>query len=121
MWGETSRDCAERRLREELGITGLQLRRVGGIEYRADVGRNLIEHEVVDLFVAKASRRPGLTLDPDEVMETAWISLSDLTQQVQATPERFTPWLRIYLAESWGEVTRTLPDGDADSHRSPTA
>ena len=121
LWGEDPRDCAARRLREELGITGLHLRRAGEIEYRADVGRNLIEHEVVDLFVARAQKTLAIAPDPKEVMQTAWITLANLTQQVQVDPARFTPWLRIYLAEGWGEVTRTLLDGDGDSEYHPSS
>lgn len=107
-WGEAPADCAARRLREELGITGLDLRRAGGIEYRADVGRHLIEHEVVDLFVAHAADTLVLRPDPDEVMDTAWLPLAELAQQIHAQPARFTPWLRIYLAESWGEAAPSL-------------
>ena len=107
-WGEEPADCAARRLNEELGISGLTLHRVGGIEYRADVGRNLIEHEVVDLFVAQAPANLPLRLDPDEVMETEWISLADLALQVRSDPGRFTPWLRIYLADSWANAGRNL-------------
>ncbi|MFD1341240.1 isopentenyl-diphosphate Delta-isomerase [Litorisediminicola beolgyonensis] len=98
-WNETPEACATRRLSEELGITGLALTRRDRIEYRADVGGGLIEHEVVDLFTADAPA--GLRLDPDpaEVMETAWVTLPDLRAEIASEPARFTPWLRIYLAE----------------------
>lgn len=98
-WGEAAADCARRRLGEELGITGLALAPAGRVEYRADVGAGLTEHEVVDIFLAEAP--PGLRLAPDpaEVCETAWVDLETLARETRATPERFTPWLRIYLAE----------------------
>ena len=108
LWGEDPGNCAARRLREELGIEGLVLRRAGEIEYRADVGRGLTEHEVVDRFVAHGREPLRITPDPAEVMDTEWIDLADLRAQVQAEPARFTPWLRIYLAEGWGKVTQTL-------------
>jgi len=98
-WGETAADCAVRRLREELGITGLDLRPAGQIEYRAAVGNGLTEHEVVDIFVAKADQALPLTLNPDEVCETRWVGLAELTAETKRSPERFTPWLRIYLDE----------------------
>jgi isopentenyl-diphosphate delta-isomerase len=107
-WGEDALACATRRLREELGISGLPLRRVGGIEYRADVGGGLTEHEVVDLFVAEAPLVQPVQPNPDEVMQVAWVSLSDLSDQIRSEPARFTPWLRIYLAEGWGKVAGTL-------------
>ena len=111
-WAETPLDCATRRVREELGLTGLTLARVGGTEYRADVGSGLTEHEVVDLYVAEAPLDVALQLNPDEVMQVAWVSLPELSAQVQSDPARFTPWLRIYLAEGWGKVAQTLQGSD---------
>lgn len=96
-WDESSLDCANRRLAEELGISGLAPDYRDRVEYRADVGGGLTEHEVVDIFVAEASE--GIIIDPDpaEVMATRWISLHALNAEIQAEPQRFTPWLRIYL------------------------
>jgi isopentenyl-diphosphate delta-isomerase len=96
-WDETSLDCATRRLDEELGITGVTLNYRDRVEYRADVGGGLVEHEVVDIFVADVDEMPKLSPDPDEVMATRWVRYVDLIQQVVNEPARFTPWLRIYL------------------------
>lgn len=96
-WGEPAIVCARRRLRQELGITGLLPEFVGQVEYRADVGQGLTEHEVVDVFRAEARRDLALTPDPEEVAETRWVDLDTLTAEVRQTPDRFTPWLRIYL------------------------
>ncbi|MCE6950897.1 isopentenyl-diphosphate Delta-isomerase [Cereibacter sphaeroides] len=98
-WGEEAADCAVRRLREELGITGLVTVFADRVEYRADVGGGLIEHEVVDIFVAEAPADLHVAPDPEEVWETRWVDLNDLAREVEEHPERFTPWLRIYLAE----------------------
>jgi isopentenyl-diphosphate delta-isomerase len=67
---------------------------------------------VVDLFVAEVPLDVALRLNPDEVMQVAWVSLSDLSEQIKADPARFTPWLRIYLAEGWGKVAQTLQGSD---------
>jgi isopentenyl-diphosphate Delta-isomerase len=37
-WGEDAATCAQRRMREELGIVGLSVAAAGQVEYRADVG-----------------------------------------------------------------------------------
>ncbi|WP_430464658.1 isopentenyl-diphosphate Delta-isomerase [Tabrizicola sp.] len=103
-WGEAAIDCAARRLAEELGITGLALQRAGGIEYRAEVGAGLTEHEVVEVFSAQAPADLALDLDPAEVMQTRWVSLETLETEVRSHPEDFTPWLRIYLAEGMAEA-----------------
>ncbi|MGL4281350.1 MAG: isopentenyl-diphosphate Delta-isomerase [Albidovulum sp.] len=98
-WDETPADCAERRLAEELGIRGVTPRAAGQVEYRAEVGRGMIEHEVVDIFIAEVSPDLALAPDPAEVMEVRWMPLPALLRDIAANPERYTPWLRIYLSE----------------------
>lgn len=97
LWGEVPEQCAIRRLEEELGISGVNLTSKGHIEYRADVGGNMIEHEVVDLFLATPETRPTITPNPREASETAWITLPELEAAIESTPEKYTPWLRIYV------------------------
>lgn len=104
VWGESGADCAQRRLREELGIVGLKLRPMGEVEYRADVGGGMVEHEVVEMFRAEAQPDLAQALNPAEVMETRWIGLAELRAEIATAPERFTPWLRIYLAEHSGQI-----------------
>lgn len=96
-WGEAASVCALRRLDEELGIKGLRPNYRGQVEYRADVGDGMIEHEVVEVFVATAPSSLPLDPDPDEVMATRWVSADQLRQMIGDEPARFTPWLRIYM------------------------
>jgi isopentenyl-diphosphate delta-isomerase len=98
-WNEPPETCALRRLRQELGIVGLAVQPVGQVEYRADVGQGLTEHEVVDVFLAPAGLRPLLQPDPEEVAATEWMTLAALEAALRAGPQRFSPWLRIYMSE----------------------
>ncbi|MEM9344893.1 MAG: isopentenyl-diphosphate Delta-isomerase [Pseudomonadota bacterium] len=107
-WDEAPLACATRRLTEELGITGQTLTHRDKIEYRADVGNGLVEHEVVDLFTAEATPSMPLVPNPDEVMDTRWITVEDLVSETRSHPERFTPWIRIYLAEHSERIFGTL-------------
>lgn len=91
-------DCAVRRLEEELGITGVFPSFRDQVEYRADVGGELVEHEVVDIFVAEADENLTVHPNPKEVEEVRWVDLYDLRAQVERRPELFTPWLKIYLS-----------------------
>lgn len=96
-WEEDPLICAQRRLEQELGITGLSPQFREQVEYRADVGGGMIEHEVVDIFVAEATAEMPLVPNPEEVMETAWLDLTALRAEVDKRPQDFTPWLKIYL------------------------
>ena len=97
LWNEDPRDCAVRRLDEELGLTGLSPRYRHTLEYRAEVGDGLIEHEVVDVFVAQWTKGATLRPNPEEVASTAWISIDEVSQIVETNPERYSAWLRIYM------------------------
>lgn len=98
-WDEPAADCALRRLREELGIEGLALTAAETVEYRADVGNGMTEHELVEIFVAEAPADLPVSPDPAEVSAIRWIALRDLLDEVEDDPDRFTPWLRIYLTD----------------------
>ncbi|MDF1608515.1 NUDIX domain-containing protein [Hoeflea sp. YIM 152468] len=95
-WQEPVDICAARRLSEELGIVmPLAQRRV--VEYAADVGGGLHEHERVTMYIGTADRATlDMTPDPAEVEDTRWISRDALHAEIAQHPERFTPWFRIY-------------------------
>ena len=98
-WDEHPATCATRRLAEELGITGLVPEHRHHLEYRAEVGGGLVEHEVVDVYLAEATPEMRVAPDPDEVMDIRWSDCHDLIAEVERHPDRFTPWLRIYLSD----------------------
>lgn len=107
-WGEAPADCATRRLREELGIIGLTPVPRATVEYRADVGGGLVEHEVVEVFVATANA--ALTVDPNpaEVMEVRWARLHALRDAIGRDSDHYVPWLRIYLQRHGDAIFRTV-------------
>lgn len=92
--------CARRRLQQELGVAVGDLQYRQQVEYRADVGGGLTEHELVDIFVSEVSRNTlRIASDPEEVMATRWVDMAVLMAEIAAGPQRFTPWLRIYLTQ----------------------
>ena len=102
-WGESHDDCAARRLDEELGLT-LPMSQVATIEYAADVGKGLREHERVAVYHAAAGTRDvALRPNRDEVSETRWETVDRLKLEAAARPEAFAPWFRIYLSR-WDEL-----------------
>lgn len=102
-WDEDPADCARRRVGEELGLD-LPVEACSVVDYEAPVGNALTENEHVTIFRANGSA--GLALDrfdPSEVQAVRWVREQDLAREVAADPERFTPWLRIYL-QRWNEL-----------------
>ncbi|MEP1208015.1 MAG: isopentenyl-diphosphate Delta-isomerase [Rhizobiaceae bacterium] len=96
-FGEDVSAAAHRRLNEELGLTA-ELTEQLVVEYAADVGNGLFERERVHMFTAKVNRAQlEARLNPDEVAEIKWVTAEQLTEDVKANPEEYTPWFRIYL------------------------
>ncbi len=96
-WGESAVACVHRRVREELGLD-VTFEAVGEVDYAAPVGDDLVENEAVQLFAAEIDRtvvevRPNA----DEVMEVRWMGVADLRRDALQRPEKYAPWLRIYL------------------------
>ncbi len=103
-WNEPPADCAVRRLDDELGIKGLFPAHRDTIEYRADVGGGMTEHEVVDIYLAHADASLKIVPNPDEVEAYKWIDFYDLCAEVARRPKLYTPWLRIYLSEHRSKI-----------------
>ena len=106
-WEEEPSDCAARRLNEELGVTtSLDFIYRNQIEYKADVGNGLVEHELVDIFTLETKDIKNINIDINfaEVMAVRWVSFKDLKNEIIKTPENFTPWLRIYLTEHVDQI-----------------
>jgi isopentenyl-diphosphate delta-isomerase len=96
-WGESVASAAARRVDEELGFR-LDLVETRVVEYQADVGNGLWEHERVHMFTGLADAATlAIRPNPDEVGEARWVSPEQLRAEITEAPERFTPWFRIYV------------------------
>ncbi|MCC2097516.1 MAG: isopentenyl-diphosphate Delta-isomerase, partial [Hyphomicrobiales bacterium] len=92
--GELPFMAARRRLQEEMGFD-CSLRFLFRIIYRHDVGEGLTEHELVHVFAGTYDGpvRP----DPQEAEGYQWMAFEALVEDARKQPERYAPWLRIYL------------------------
>jgi isopentenyl-diphosphate delta-isomerase len=93
--GESPVDAARRRLREEMGIDGCALARVGAFMYRADVSGGLVEHELDHVFVGRWSGQPMPNVD--EVGDWRWQSPASLRRELAEHSAEYTVWLSRVL------------------------
>ena len=98
-WDENDLTCAHRRLEDELGMRNMTLVSAGELEYRAHVGNDLIEHEVVQTFFAVCEHEPSISPNPDEVMAYKWVDTITLERLIATAPDQHTEWLKIYFRE----------------------
>jgi len=88
---EDPRAAVVRRGREELGLDlGDLTLMLPDFRYRAQDASGVVEHEVCPVWFAVA--RSAVRPDPAEVMDLAWVDVTDLGRAVAATPWAFSPW-----------------------------
>lgn len=92
--GEDVKDAAHRRLKEEMGFD-CDMKEAFSSIYKAEVGNDLTEWEYDHVFFGEYGKKPKL--NADEAMDYKWMSLSELKKDIDANPENYTPWLRIFL------------------------
>lgn len=101
--GETLEVAVERRLREELGITTEPVF-VYKFCYQARYGELGSENELCSVYLGRCDEtvRPNMT----EIAATRFIGADDLERELQASPEKFTPWFKMEwmrLREEFGD------------------
>lgn len=101
--GEAVEAAAVRRLREELALT-CDLEFLYKFEYQARFGDVGAEHELCWVFAGFGDGAP--LANPGEIAAWRYVTPQELTAEIAAGPERFTPWLRL----EWAEINaRHLP------------
>jgi isopentenyl-diphosphate Delta-isomerase len=106
--GEETDRAAERRLREEMGMT-VPLLPVFSFTYRAALTDSLWEHEYDHVYIGRTDEEPRP--DPGEVAGWRWASVDDVTAEMDSHPERFTVWFRepfeeIVARRAWEALER---------------
>jgi isopentenyl-diphosphate delta-isomerase len=92
---ETVEEAAHRRVLEELALT-CDLRFLYKFEYRAPFGDIGTEHELCWVFAGYPAGK--LAAHPEEIAAWRYVEPGELTREITARPEEFTPWLKLEWA-----------------------
>lgn len=98
---ETIDVAAKRRLKEEMNLE-VPLKNVFSFRYRAELDKNLIEHELDHVLFGFSDENP--ILNPEEAADFRWISLSDLKLEIQQNKSNFTQWFLILMNEHFEKI-----------------
>lgn len=91
---EDTLDAANRRLKEEMGLSALLEHKLEFI-YKTPFDNGLTEHEYDHVFFGTSNTLP--IIDPQEVDSYRYISLQDLKKEISAQPGNFTSWFKIVM------------------------
>ncbi len=92
--GESPIMAAKRRLFEEMGIS-CALEKKFNFTYRAELDKNLIEHEFDHVFVGFFENDP--IPNPAEASDWKWMGLEEVQENIKKNPELYTAWFKIII------------------------
>lgn len=90
--GEDNAIAATRRLQEEMGLS-CELKFQFSFVYRAEVGDELVEHELDHVFIGTTDSVPKV--NPHEASDWSYYTTEELAVHLKETPERFTKWFQL--------------------------
>ena len=94
--GEKIEQAASRRLKEEMGIEA-ESKLSHTFIYKTHLGNGLIENELDYVFTGTFDDVP--VINPTEVEDWKFMSLTNLKKEIEERPSEFTPWFKIILGE----------------------
>lgn len=100
--------AGQRRLKEEMNIE-TELTSAGFFHYIAHFDNGLTENEIDHVLIGK-NPTSEITINPEEAQAYQWINISQLKNELELTPHKFTPWLKqaLQLAETkWNQDKRS--------------
>ena len=95
--GESLKDAAYRRLKEEMGMDceDCEFKKVFSFKYCVDFANGLTENEIDHVFVGISNKIP--IPNRKEVSKFKWVNLDELKADILANPTYYTPWLKLIL------------------------
>lgn len=102
-YGETMEVATARRLREELN-TAADVEFVYKFEYQARFSDRGSENELCWVYLGRLGQ--AVSANEAEIEELRYVSANDLNQEIDAVPERFTPWFKM----EWKRLNEEFAD-----------
>ncbi len=90
--GETNEDAVRRRLKEEMGLTVREVKKLFHFTYREALDNELTEHEFDHVFVAFSDEEPNP--DPKEVSDYIWVDTGEVLDAISRNPQHYTVWFK---------------------------
>ncbi|MBR5559515.1 MAG: isopentenyl-diphosphate Delta-isomerase [Oscillospiraceae bacterium] len=91
--GESLQLATERRMQEELNLSGIELQELYGFVYCHQFEDGLWEYEYDHVFVGQCDTTPEL--NPEEADACRWVEYDELAKELLEHPDRFAVWFRI--------------------------
>ena len=104
--GETTDIALQRRLREELGVQ-CPLTYLYKFQYQASYGQVGAENEVCSVY--RGTYDGTLHINESEIADIRFVAPKTLIREVNASPDEFTPWLKMELDRITTDFAESVP------------
>ncbi len=89
---ETVVDAAKRRLVEELGVSGVEVKEVSPYRYTFADNNGIVENEICPIVVGYFDGDP--VPKKDEVDDWKWIDWQEFLEEIQSNFKPYSPWCK---------------------------
>lgn len=104
--GEGIMAAAERRLKEEMGMSSVNLKNLFSFIYKTELDNGLIEHELDHVLVANSLDLPAS--NPKEVKNYKYVSYDFLKKDLKDHPTIYAEWFKILIDEYGDRIYRSF-------------
>ena len=87
---EPNVDAAKRRIKDELGIDGVEIKEVAPYRYRFADKNGTVENEICPILVGYTGSNPSP--NPSEVSDWKWIPWETFLEEIKKDPSAYSPW-----------------------------
>ncbi len=94
--GEDTKEAAQRRLYEEMGIH-CELHKKFDFIYCTHFENGLVEHEFDHVFIGTSDADP--VVNKTEVADWKWCTIDNIKNKIEQQPEEYSAWFKILMAE----------------------
>ncbi len=115
--GETRKHCAYRRLRQELGITRVKIRKIDRFEYHIRCNNQCSEWEIDDIYVGYYDG--DVIPNPEEVHATQWVDPKSFMENVLSGKNTYAPWVKEIIDKT--QINRLMRPHCTDKLALPIA
>jgi len=112
--GETMNDATLRRMHQELGVTCNNLQYLYKFYYRANFGSQGSEHELCSVYIG--STTDEIAVNVHEISDWKFISAANLNDELNDSPDSFTPWFKMEWQQLIQNHTKELALLGVDVH-----
>ena len=91
---KTMQESLDDRLQHELNLSPIKLTEIFDFTYLTKFNENMYEYEYDHVFVGNLNKQE-INFNKDEICETKWIDIDQLSKELTTNPEIFASWFLI--------------------------